>query len=51
MTVDRAHLQVQTGPAPHAYGPNLVLHSHPYALSLLSRLGSPQARQPEVGVL
>lgn len=51
MTVDRAHLQVQQGPAPHAYGPNLVLHSHPYALSILSRLGSPQTRQPEIGAL
>ena len=51
MTVDHAHLMAHTGPPPHAYGDNLVLHSHPYALSLLARLGSPQTRQPEVGAL
>lgn len=40
-------------PAPlnHAYGPHLSLHSHPYALSLLARLGHPSTRQPEVGLL
>lgn len=51
MTVDHAHLQAHSGPAPHAYGDNLVLHSHPYALSLLARLGSPDTRQPQVGAL
>lgn len=51
MTVDQAHLTAHLGHAPHAYGENLFLHSHPYALSLLARLGSPQTRQPEVGTL
>ena len=37
--------------APHAYGPNLVIHSQPYALALLARLGHPDAVQPEVGRL
>lgn len=42
--------QPQQG-APHAYGPNLVLHSTPYPLGLLARLGHPDAIQPEVGQL
>ncbi len=37
--------------SPHAYGPNLVLHSEPYPLGLLARLGHPDATQPEVGIL
>ena len=41
-----------TGPgAPHAFGPNLILHSEPYPLGLMARLGHPDAQQPEVGVL
>lgn len=36
---------------PHAYGPNLLLHSQPHALALLARLGHPDAVQPEVGRL
>lgn len=35
----------------HRYGPNLLLHGDPYALSLLARLGHPDATQPEVGRL
>lgn len=43
---------VRPGPgAPHAYGPNLLLHSEPYPLSLLARLGHPDVTQPEVGRL
>lgn len=37
--------------APHAYGPNVFLHSQPYPLALLARLGHPEATQPEVGRL
>ena len=51
MTVDRAHAQLNLGTAPHHYGERLHLHSHPYALSLLARLGHPSTRQPEVGNL
>lgn len=51
MPLDQAYQNVLTGPAPHAYGPNLTLHSHPYALSLLARLGHPSTRQPQVGAL
>ncbi len=35
----------------HAFGPNLTLHGWPYPLSLLARLGHPQTRQPEIGIL
>lgn len=35
----------------HAYGPNLLLHAEPWALTLLSRLGAPSTQQPEVGRL
>ena len=48
---DSAYQTVHPGDAPHAYGERLTLHSQPYALSLLARLGSPQTRQPEVGLL
>ena len=27
--------------APHAFGPNLILYSEPYALGLMARLGHP----------
>lgn len=37
--------------SPHAFGPNLILHTEPYPLGLLARLGHPEATQPEVGVL
>ncbi len=36
---------------PHAYGPNVTLHGEPWPLTLLSRLGSPDVQQPEVGRL
>lgn len=43
---------VRPGPgAPHAYGPNVVLHSYPYPLALMARLGSPAVTQPEAGRL
>lgn len=43
---------VRPGPGvAHAYGPNLTLHSQPYPLTLLARLGHPDATQPEVGRL
>lgn len=37
--------------APHLYGPNVVLHAEPWALTLLARLGAPETHQPEVGRL
>ena len=37
--------------AAHAYGPNVVLHAEPWALTLLARLGAPATHQPEVGRL
>ncbi len=40
-----------TGGSAHAYGPNLILHSAPYPLGLLARLGHPDSMQPEVGQL
>jgi uracil phosphoribosyltransferase len=50
---DLAHTRpALPGPgAEHAYGPRLVLHSTPSLLSILARLGSPDASQPEVGRL
>ncbi len=36
---------------PHAYGPHVTLHGDPWSLTLLSRLGSPDVQQPEVGRL
>lgn len=49
--VDLAWAAPHAGSAPHRYGDRLTLHSQPYALSLLARLGHPQTRQPEVGLL
>lgn len=47
-----AGLLLRPGPgAPHAYGPNVLLHAYPYPLSLLARLGSPEVTQPEAGRL
>lgn len=50
---DRTHatLHRPTGGAPHAFGPNLVLHGYPYPLTLLARLGHPDVCQPEAGRL
>jgi uracil phosphoribosyltransferase len=51
--IDHAHAHVLRPEAgtPHAYGPNLVLHGQPYALTHLARLGHPDCHQPEVGRL
>ena len=45
------HPYLPKGGATHGYGPNLILHSAPYPLGLLARLGHPDSTQPEVGQL